>query len=881
MLLHGFAAAALEVSAAGQSAQAPKQVDEVSGVEVKAAPRGKVDGPIEPEITLSEDDIKAYGAGNIAQLLEALAPQLQSSRGRSDGPPVFLINGRRVTGFQEISGIPSEAIQKVEVLPEEVALTYGYRADQRVINFVLRKTFRAITTEGESRIATAGGRVTNQLTGNFFKINDAGRWTFDLQLKGEDALFEDERDIVRTSDSSPYSLSGNVLSTTRGNEIDPALSVLAGAIVTAARAPVRDPAGRPPSLADFVAGAGRINTDDLTANRSLQPKGRQAVIKGALTRDIDKQTSATLTASVDDTHNTSYLGLPGVSIALPTGSPFSPFARDVTLYRYIAAPESLTRDADTLKANLNLAVNGRLADWRWTFTGAYERTDSATRTGRGLDTAAFRASVAARDPSVNPFVDPPRASLKPVASDTADSVTNLASGELVARGDLFQLPAGGISATVKSSFEVRTLEAESVRSGVSTQRELSRRRGEVEGSFTLPIASRRREALAVLGDLSANFNAGYEDLSDFGGLLTVGAGLNWSPVKPLSLVVSYTAEDGAPSIQQLNDPVVFTPNVSVFDFATGASVNITRIEGGNAGLKADNRRVLKLGANYKPFEKTDLSFSANYTRNSIDDSIASFPTITPELEAAMPERFTRDATGRLVSIDVRSVNFKGTERQDLRWGLNYSRALGPLPPGGARPGGGSGQGGGGPRVMMSDGNGPPRGFGGGGGGGRPGQGLLQFSIYHTWRLQDEIKIRDGLPVLDLLDGSAVNRRGGQPRHEVQMQAGYFKNGMGGRLNGNWKASTWVDGGVSGQDLFFSDLATLNVSLFADLSTARRDWVKKYPVLNRARLSFNVDNLFDRKQTVHDALGATPQAYQADYMDSLGRTVRFSVRKVLG
>ncbi len=727
VLLHGLAAAVLDVAAVGQSAPPPSPADEVSGVEVKAAPRGKADGPIEPEITLSEDDIKAYGAGNIAQLLEALQPQLQSGRGRSDGPPVFLINGRRVTGFQEIGGIPSEAILKVEILPEEVALTYGYRADQRVINFVLRKTFQAVTTEGESRIATAGGRVTNQLTGNVFKINERGRWTFDLQLKGEDALFEDERDIVRTSDSSPYSRSGNVFSTTRGAEIDPALSALSGAVVTAAAAPVRDPSGKAPALADFVAGAGRVNTDDLTANRSLQPKGRQAVIKGAVTRDIDKQTSATLSASVDDSHNTSYLGLPGVSVTLPTGGPFSPFARDVTLYRYIDAPESLTREAETLKANLNLAVNGRLADWRWTFTGAYERTDSTTRTGRGLDTAAFRAAVAAKDPTVNPFVDPPRATLKLAASDKADSLTNFASGELVARGDLFQLPAGGLSATVKGSFDVRKLEAESVRSGVSTRRELSRQRGELSGSFSLPIASRRREALAGLGDLSANFNAGYEDLSDFGGLVTVGAGLNWSPFKPLSLVASYTAEDGAPSIQQLNDPVVFTPNVSVFDFNTGTSVSITRIEGGNAGLRADNRQVLKLGANYKPFEKTDLSFSANYTRNSIDDSIASFPTITPELEAAMPERFTRDATGRLVSIDVRPVNFKGAERQDVRWGVNYSKALGPLPPG-ARPGGGQGQGGGGPRVMMSDGAGLARALGGGGA--RPGQGLLQFSLYH-------------------------------------------------------------------------------------------------------------------------------------------------------
>jgi hypothetical protein len=845
-----YQAAQLEAAALG--AAATPVGDEVAGVEVVAQPRGKAEGDIEPELVLNEDDILSYGVSNIAQLMAALEPQLQSSRGRGDGPPVRLLNGRRLTNPQEIDTIPVEAILKTELLSEQVALTYGYRADQRVLNFILRKEFRAITIEGETRVATAGGRATTQATSGFFKIRNGARWLFDMQVKGEDALFEDERTIFRTSESSPYSLSGNVLSTTRGAEIDPALSALAGVAVTAASAPIRDPSGNAPTLADFVAGAGKLDNDDLTANRSFggQPKGHQAVIKGAMTRDFSRTTTATVTASVDDTHNTSYLGLPGVAIALPAGSPFSPFARNVTLYRYIAAPESLTRDADTTKINVNLGVNGEVGDWRWTFTGAYERNDSATRTGRGLDTAAFRAAVAAKDPSVNPFLDPPKATLKPVASDTADSLTNFASGEMVVRGDLFRVPAGGVSATFKTVFDVRALEAQSVRSGVLTERELSRKRGEATGNFNLPIASRRRGVLPMLGELSVNLNGGYEELSDFGALLTVGGGVNWSPVKPLTLNLNFTAEDGAPTIQQLNDPVVFTPNVSVFDFATNSSVSITRIEGGNADLKADKRQVLRLGANYRPFDKINLSFTANYTRNTISDTIASFPTITPELEAAMPERFTRDATGRLLSIDVRPVNFKSTERQDLRWGVNYSRAVARLPSG--------------PRQSS--------------GASRPVQGVFGFLFYHTWRFQDEIKIRDGLPVLDLLDGSAVGRRGGQPRHELMMQVAYSKNGAGARLIGNWRSKTWVDGGLTGDDLFFSDVGTLNLITFADLSR-QGDWVKAYPVLRKTIVGFNIDNLFNEKQNVRDAQGVTPQAYQPDYMDPLGRTVRISVRKI--
>ena len=71
-------------------------------------------------------DTAAYGASNIAELLTYLEPLTRSSRGRADGQPVLLVNGRRISGFREIQGMPSEAIERIDILPEEVALEYGY-----------------------------------------------------------------------------------------------------------------------------------------------------------------------------------------------------------------------------------------------------------------------------------------------------------------------------------------------------------------------------------------------------------------------------------------------------------------------------------------------------------------------------------------------------------------------------------------------------------------------------------------------------------------------------------------------------------------------------------------------------------------------------------
>lgn len=893
--------AAPDVAVAADEGQKKPQAkddgpNEVEGLTIQADPRGKVEGNIEPEIELNEAEIQSFGATSIGELLTMLTPQTTSTRGRDGGGgPVLLINGRRISGFQEIQGIPPEAIERFQVLPEEVALSYGYKADQRVVNIILKKNYNALQAQAAATVATDGGRVTPNAGGNRVRIDGDKRWNLDVQVSHDPYLLEKDRDIVRTPNGQPFDLVGNI-SGVGGGEIDPALSAAAGSRVTFAGVPSWAMLGRA-NLSDFVSGANRYNTGDLTRDRSLISQTDKATLRGSYSRDINKQTQLTLSGNLEDTSSHALLGLPGVTFTLPAGSPFSPFSNAVTGYRYIDAPGAMARDVDTLRTQLSAAANGRVKDWRWTFTGDFDRTKTDTTTGRGLDASAFQAAVAAGDPTVNPFGLIPASLYKYAAADTAHSISTSASAELVLNGNLFQLPAGPVQTSFKVGANSKGLDSTTVRSGVTTSRDITRTTESVQGSFNLPLTSARQNVLAKAGELSVNFNVGYDDLSDLGGLTTLGGGLNWSPIKKISFIASYTDEEGAPSTNQINDPVVVTPNVSMFDFTTGQTVIISRTDGGNPALRNDNRQVQKLGVNFKPLDKVELTFNATYTRSQIKNMISSFPAITPDLEAAFPDRFVRDSTGRLLSIDARPVNFAKAESENIRWGFNLFKAVGkptpsdpfggPGPGGGGRFGGGMRFGGGGP-------GGPPGGGPGGGGPGgggfggpppgmmRPGQGLFQISVYHTWRLSDEVTIRRGLPVLDQLDGAAITSRNGQARHEVQVQGGYFKDGLGVRFNGNWKASTWVDGGsTGGQTLYFSDLATVGVNLFANFSApARKKAVGRFPILKGAQVSLNFDNLLDAKQSVHDQNGLTPQAYQRDYLDPLGRTVRLGFRKLL-
>src|SRR3546814_10119031 len=78
-----------------------------------------LDTEIKAEAELDEAAMASYGVSNVSELLDALAPQTRSGRGRGSGRPIILVNGRRIGGFGEVRNLPPEAIAKVEIFPEE------------------------------------------------------------------------------------------------------------------------------------------------------------------------------------------------------------------------------------------------------------------------------------------------------------------------------------------------------------------------------------------------------------------------------------------------------------------------------------------------------------------------------------------------------------------------------------------------------------------------------------------------------------------------------------------------------------------------------------------------------------------------------------------
>ncbi len=796
-------------------------------------PRGSVVGDIPAENVLNSRDIRATGATSISELLDSVASQTGSARGRSGGRPIVLLNGQRISGFREIRDLPPEAIERMEILPEEVALKYGYAADQRVVNIVLRRRFNSTNVELRGRGATDGGYVAGQADAGRLVLANNTRTSINLHVDGNSPLYENERDIVlQPVESQP-------------DEVDP----------------------RP-----FRTLVGSSSTYRLT---------------GTHNRTILGDVSATVNAEAERTQSRSRFGVP--TGTLDDGG--------TEILRAFPEEGPLTRRSTSDSFGLGTALNWQEGKWRLSSTGNADFTHSVSRTDNGPDLADAQAQVSAG--TLDPLGDLGPIDMLP--RDRSRSNRYSLSLDGTATGPLFALPAGDASATFKVAAGSTGIDSRSTRDLVTTEADLHRNSIGASANLDLPITRRT----ASIGRLTANANAAVTELSDFGTLTSLGAGLSWAPAPRLNFNLSWTREEGAPSLQQLGDPLVETPGVAFFDFATGQTVSITTISGGNPDLRSDTRNVFKIGGHWQPFEKTDLRLRAEYVRQTIDDLQASFPAASEALEAAFPERFVREpctpepaCTGQLVSVDLRPVNFEKSRRDTFRWGFDFTKPLqskrpsqaaiasfrerfagqarerGETPP--PQPEGGEGPRGGDGPAAGSGGGG--RGFGGGrfgGGGGRQG-GRLTFSLTHQLNLVDEVTIAPGVPKLDYLDGEPVGSFGGRPRHEVQFETGYYNNGYGARMQGNWRSGTTVES--SSGDLKFSPYFDLDLRLFANLSE-NFDLVSKHPFFRGSSIRFDVDNVLNNRPRVRDADGLTPLSYQPDLLEPVGRTFGITFRKL--
>lgn len=562
--------------------------------------RGQVQTASAPVLELNQEQVQAYGASSISDLVAQLSPAVGSGRGRG-GRPVFLVNGQRITNFREIGRYPPEAINKVEVLPEEVALKFGFPADQRVVNFILKDNFKSREVEADYGMPTQGGYGTGEVEVSQLAISGQNRLNLSADYQNSTLLTEADRGIVQT-----------------------------GQVPTVATDP------NPAAYRSLVSPTENLELN-MTSTSGLGENGTdgQLTLNGQWVHNLTKSFS-------------------GLDLqTLPNG--------DIR----VIDTDPIGRRTNTDTLSIGAGYNRNIGDYRFqaTFDGGLTDTEST--------------------------IDQRRTAPGPVITDLARTKAWTAGLKTTLTGNPILLPAGEVSTTLNAAYDWDRIESFDTRTFTGNNT-LTRGNLSAGASASIPIASRRDDVLAALGDVTVNIAGGFENLSDFGTLGNYTAGLVWKPADPLTLQASYIVREAAPGLSQLGGPTILAFNVPVFDFRTGQSVLVTQTSGGNPALKAETQRDVKLSASYDLdlFDRANLL--VEYYSNRSNDVTSGFPFLTPAIEAAFPGRVTRDASGRLTALDVRPVTFSETRSERLRYGINLFGQFGAAQPQGENSGGRSG-----------------------------------------------------------------------------------------------------------------------------------------------------------------------------------------------
>lgn len=839
-LLAGTAAPCLAASDAAQGPSAATGSNQEIIVTGQALFHG-----VRPERDLDENGISSYGSSTVDELLDELRAEL----GESPEPPLILVNGERVNDSSELGALPVEALRNVQVLPRGSAVRAGGTPGQRIISLTLQRKLRSEALTAAGKVATDGG--WRSFRGEALLTRIDGPTMINVTLRGhEDSdLLESERDIIQPAPVLPYALSGNVIGYPgTAGEIDPALSAVAGQLVTVA--PI--PSGPNPTLADFAAHANRPAVTDLGDFRTLRPSSRNLELNGTFGTRLLPWLTSRLNIRLGRNLTHSEGGLPSGLFVLAPSNAHSPFSRGVGLVLY--RPNPLRSRSKSEGGDANLTLNARFGAWTGNLYARYAAAKDETLTDRQINFGPVLLGD-----SVDPF-GTDVSSLITVRTDRAISRSTAEVFQLNLFGPILKLPAGDIQATIEGRVGGNQLRSQSSFGPLGGERHVNRAQQSIRGALDIPLSSTDAGFLPMLGDLSATSELTHIHYSDAGTTDNYALGLFWEPRPVLQLSADLSSTREPASIQLLGAPLIVTPQVRTFDPLNGETVDVVQITGGNPNLKPETTKLRRVGAQLRLIPRLNFVLNADYSDTDTRNFISSLPEASAAVMRAFPDRFVRDGSGMLTTIDLRPVNFASQREKRLRYGFSLSTILGAV---------GHGQ-----TSVGSTGSGDddtPR----DGTTGYPPL-RLQLNLNHSIVFSDKIVIRPTLDPVDLLGGGAIGIAGGRVRHQIDGTAGLNSGGTGVRVGVTWRGRSTLESkiGAVSDTLRFSPVLAINLRAFADMHRffPRQTWAQGM------RVSLNLLNATNDRQKVRDSAGNTPLQYQPGYRDPIGRTVELEIRR---
>ncbi len=726
VLSAGIAGALLAQPAAAQ--QPPREKIEVTGSNIK---RVEGEGP-SAIVIMTREEIDRSGATNAFELMNLVASNnsagnvsfastigaltfsanTASLRGLQGGRTLVLLTGKRLNSFsgeiQGVSGvnlttIPFNAIERVEVLLDGASAIYGSDAVAGVINFIVRKDYRGAEATVYYGAPTRGGGGGEQTTYKAaLGFGDLAKDRYNVfvaaQFDKQEALEQRARSFSNTSvrlDTGLVGISGTTFPAfvTTGDIGNPGFPDCA-------------PSRYFPELGErcFYDPAEQVGVQSIP---DLETKNIYAAANFQFGANLQGYLSGNFMTSKNNfvIQPVPIADIFGDTITLPADSPFYPTAAAIAagvngqpLNVRWRAVENGNRDTTDTNEQWQVVAGLKGSAWNWDW-------DASATFNEGTTEQALNGGFPLRSLIV-PLLNSGRVNMfGPNTQAISDEVraTNFVgkvfdgkakSTYLDAKisGEIMSLPAGALAMALGA--QVGAQEFTQTPAPVLATGDLSGFGGNV-----LPV-DRDRDTYAVFAELNVpvtralelNLAVRHDDYSDFGTTTNPKVGLRFQPNRTMLLRASYGTGFLAPTLYQLwtpnitgvsatglSDPLRCPTTNDTFDCLTQFGV----LFGGNANLQPEKSKQYSAGIVFEPTPGLSLSvdYFDMYLRQIIVNGITP-AVVLGDLDQygslvtrAAPDAAFPNLPGRIVSIDQRFINLGGAKLQGLDVSAQYATRL--------------------------------------------------------------------------------------------------------------------------------------------------------------------------------------------------------------
>jgi iron complex outermembrane receptor protein len=672
------ASIAIALPAMAQETQGAIQRVEVTGSSIKRA-TAETASPIQ---VISREDLAKSGKGTVAEYLQTLTADGAGSlptgfgngfaagstaislRGLGATSTLVLLNGRRMApfaraddgqkSFTDLSTVPMEAVERIEVLKDGASATYGADAIAGVVNIILRKDFTGLAFKaeaGESRYHDGEqGKAT--LTWGTGKLDEDGyNWMINAEVYGNHGMLNKDRadrDWIGHGDIRPWGYAANT-------------QFASGYITPGAASPSPAGAIRNPVTGNYTGLAGCSQFSATTNQdpaggclwyadqfRSMQPDigGLNLYTRFTKNLDGDLQVYAEAGYSKRDTEFTlvppstsSIVAFPrnaanptgvinyGNAILMAANHPQNPYGVATRLRYSMFDVGPSTRSADNEFSRFVVGIKGQRLGWD--FDAGYTHSQSALDLNYSnmINMRVLQDALGNPNSQFFPYYIGTQASRNSAALYAAmvtnaksHSTTELDVVDFKASRELMQLPGGALGLAVGAEYRHLDLDNPSLSGSqdgsINSSYVAAKGTDDVKAVFVevaAPVLQTVELTAAVRYDKYRNFSS-----------TTPKLGAKWTPLKTFALRGTYSegfrapgpAESGTQSQSTGNstvrDPIRCPGGVPAAGGATQAdcSLSIGAVKLGNPNLQPEESKGYTLGMVWDPLQNTSLSLDA-------------------------------------------------------------------------------------------------------------------------------------------------------------------------------------------------------------------------------------------------------------------------------